>query len=220
MLKSAYQKLCYEIPSEFNIAKVQPRLNQTQFHSSFGLDNHPRSVLNIVASTTSLHLCDHSSGDRLTIPVKIPVMEVAADFNAMELDENFEEHGQETAVAAGIDAVDRDTQIPLICLLCPKSSKFSDISHLLTHLSSKGHLANKFRLDIAKGADEASSTKLGEFQAWYDQHGIQELLRARNETRTQRQSRMGRAKSSKIISGKTEGVSKAKHSTRVSLIAS
>lgn len=152
--------------------------------------------------------------------VKTPAVDVATDFNAMEFDKNFEEHDQETATAAGVDAVDRSTQIPLICLLCPKSSKFSDISHLLTHLSSKGHLANKFRLDIARGADEAASTKLEEFQAWYDQHGIQELLRVRNETRTQKQIRMNRAKPSKIVRGKTGGVGKVKHSSKVSPTAS
>lgn len=152
--------------------------------------------------------------------VSTPDMNLATDFNAMEFDENFEEHDRDTAAAAGDGTVDRNTHIPLMCLLCPKSSKFSDISHLLTHLSSKGHLANKFHLDIAKDAEEAAATKLEEFQAWYDQHGIQELLRARNETRTQKQNRMSRAKSSKILNGKTGGVGKAKQSSRVSPAAS
>lgn len=142
------------------------------------------------------------------------------DFNAMEFDENFEEHDRDTAAAAGDDTVDRNTHIPLRCLLCPKSSKFSDISHLLTHLSSKGHLANKFHLDIAKDTEEEAKAKLEAFQAWYDEHGIQELLRARNETRTQKQNRMSRAKPSKTLNGKTGSVGKAKPGGRVSPAAS
>ncbi|KAF4989994.1 hypothetical protein FGRMN_8768 [Fusarium graminum] len=31
-------------------------------------------------------------------------------------------------------------QIPLFCTVCPEAPRFSDVSHLLTHIASKGHL--------------------------------------------------------------------------------
>lgn len=77
--------------------------------------------------------------------------------------------------------------IPLTCFICPGSPHFSDISHLLTHISSKGHLQNKFKMDIDKKTDQGAASKMQQFDSWYEEHGIEDLLRARSDARDQKQ---------------------------------
>lgn len=57
--------------------------------------------------------------------------------------------------------------IPLECILCPKHPKFSDISHLLTHVASKGHLSNQFKLKVRASTDEAARKLVEDFDNWY-----------------------------------------------------
>ncbi|KAI9843185.1 MAG: hypothetical protein M1837_006547 [Sclerophora amabilis] len=66
--------------------------------------------------------------------------------------------------------------IPLHCTLCPKKPSFSDISHLLTHIASKGHLAHEFKLSIRTSTDHAAKQQLDAYQQWYDRHGLERLL--------------------------------------------
>jgi hypothetical protein len=75
--------------------------------------------------------------------------------------------------------------IPLICHICPKNARFSDLSHLLTHISSKSHLHSKFELELAVN-DEDAQRALAEFTSWTRQHGIGDLLRARKSAREQK----------------------------------
>ncbi|KAK8049624.1 hypothetical protein PG994_011354 [Apiospora phragmitis] len=77
--------------------------------------------------------------------------------------------------------------IPLTCFICPNSPHFSDISHLLTHISSKGHLQNKFKMDIDKKTDQGAARKMQQFDSWYQENGIEDLLRARSDAREQKQ---------------------------------
>ncbi|GAW14305.1 hypothetical protein ANO14919_037060 [Xylariales sp. No.14919] len=76
--------------------------------------------------------------------------------------------------------------IPLVCFICPKNSNFSDLSHLLTHISSKGHLHNMFQLNLSRDVDENAELALVEFESWYKQNNISALLRARKTAREQR----------------------------------
>ncbi|KAI0146773.1 hypothetical protein BJ166DRAFT_602722 [Pestalotiopsis sp. NC0098] len=78
--------------------------------------------------------------------------------------------------------------IPLICSICPKTSKFSDVSHLLTHIASKGHLSNMFKLDIAKATEVDAQRRLDEYQAWFERYNIRGLLQTRSENRIQKNS--------------------------------
>ncbi|KAI1128438.1 hypothetical protein F5Y10DRAFT_292079 [Nemania abortiva] len=80
----------------------------------------------------------------------------------------------------------RADQIPLVCFVCPKNSNFSDLSHLLTHISSKGHLHNMFQLNLIREFDTDAELALTEFEAWFKHNGICELLRARKTAREQR----------------------------------
>lgn len=90
--------------------------------------------------------------------------------------------------------IDDDTKsansqpIPLICFICPKNSKFSDVSHLLTHVSSKGHLAKKFSLEV-NTQDPAARQALDQFAAWYEKYNIRQLLQNRNQNRHQRSTK-------------------------------
>ncbi|KAI1502426.1 hypothetical protein F5X99DRAFT_427345 [Biscogniauxia marginata] len=78
--------------------------------------------------------------------------------------------------------------IPLICSICPKNSTFSDISHLLTHVSSKGHLHNYFQLSISRETDEDAAFALAEFDNWFEENDINTLLRLRKSARAERGS--------------------------------
>ncbi|KAI0442270.1 hypothetical protein F4803DRAFT_562456 [Xylaria telfairii] len=76
--------------------------------------------------------------------------------------------------------------IPLVCFICPKNSHFSDLSHLLTHISSKGHLHNMFQLNLSRDVDEDAELAITEFETWYKRNNISALLRARKTAREQR----------------------------------
>jgi hypothetical protein len=76
--------------------------------------------------------------------------------------------------------------IPLVCFICPKNSQFSDLSHLLTHISSKGHLHNMFQLNLSRDVDENAALALAEFDSWFKKNSISALLRARKTAREQR----------------------------------
>ncbi|KAI3322024.1 hypothetical protein HD806DRAFT_545269 [Xylariaceae sp. AK1471] len=91
--------------------------------------------------------------------------------------------------------------IPLVCFICPKNSHFSDLSHLLTHISSKGHLHNQFQLTLSRDVDENAAVALREFNSWYEQNGISALLRARKTAREERGNQQRRSQPSLSLRG-------------------
>jgi hypothetical protein len=97
--------------------------------------------------------------------------------------------------------------IPLVCYICPKNSHFSDLSHLLTHISSKGHLHNMFQLTLSREVDERAEIALGEFETWYKQNNISALLRARKTAREERGSQQRRNQPSVNLGGDSSVVS-------------
>ncbi|KAI1299118.1 hypothetical protein F5Y03DRAFT_386381 [Xylaria venustula] len=97
--------------------------------------------------------------------------------------------------------------IPLVCFICPKNSHFSDLSHLLTHISSKGHLHNMFQLNLSREVDANADLALTEFEQWYKQNNISTLLRARKSAREQRDSQQRRGPTSPNFGGETAVVS-------------
>ncbi|KAJ9142110.1 hypothetical protein NKR23_g7361 [Pleurostoma richardsiae] len=74
---------------------------------------------------------------------------------------------------------DRMATIPLHCILCPKQPTFSDVSHLLTHISSKSHLANRFRLELRAKTENDARAQLNRFEHWYTENSIERLLSER-----------------------------------------
>ncbi|KAI0486468.1 hypothetical protein F4859DRAFT_528198 [Xylaria cf. heliscus] len=105
----------------------------------------------------------------------------------------------------------RPDLIPLICFICPKNSHFSDLSHLLTHISSKGHLHNMFQLNLSREVDEDADLALGQFENWYKGNGISALLRARKTAREQRDNHQ---RHPQTPSGLGDGRAVSRHSTR------
>ncbi|KAK0119296.1 hypothetical protein ONS95_008143 [Cadophora gregata] len=73
----------------------------------------------------------------------------------------------------------QETDIDLQCILCPKDPKFSDVSHLLTHISSKAHLSHRFKLEIRAQTEPESRDKLNDFAFWYNQNNLDALLAER-----------------------------------------
>ncbi|KAL9126520.1 MAG: hypothetical protein Q9217_004444 [Psora testacea] len=69
--------------------------------------------------------------------------------------------------------------IPLYCNICPKQPEFSDISHLLTHVASKGHLSHYFKAQVRARQDEKIRHKIDIYDQWYDQYQIEKLLSQR-----------------------------------------
>lgn len=76
--------------------------------------------------------------------------------------------------------------IPLLCNLCPKAPTFSDVSHLLTHVSSKSHLSNRFKLQVRSQAEPDAKAQLEAFDGWYSANGIGDLLSERLAVKEQR----------------------------------
>ena len=71
------------------------------------------------------------------------------------------------------------TSIPLLCNICPREPDFSDISHLLTHVASKGHLAQELKAKVRARQDASIREKLDAYDRWYEKHQIERLLSQR-----------------------------------------
>jgi hypothetical protein len=67
----------------------------------------------------------------------------------------------------------------LNCSICPKQQTFSDTSHLLTHLSSKGHLSNLHKLQVRSYQEISAGHQLAAYNQWYQQHDLGRLLSER-----------------------------------------
>jgi len=69
--------------------------------------------------------------------------------------------------------------IPLHCNVCPREPQFSDISHLLTHVASKGHLSHYFKSQVRARQDQNIRNKIDIYDQWYEKYGIEKLLSLR-----------------------------------------
>ncbi|RDA90351.1 hypothetical protein CP533_3370 [Ophiocordyceps camponoti-saundersi (nom. inval.)] len=67
-------------------------------------------------------------------------------------------------------------QIPLLCIVCPEAPRFSDVSHLLTHIASKGHLHHETQTRLKSHQDLTATTRLQQYEQWYNDNGIEDLL--------------------------------------------
>lgn len=87
-----------------------------------------------------------------------------------------------TSASSNVNA--NPNNVPLLCHLCPRRPKFSDVSHLLTHISSKSHLANLFQLGLSD--DDADKQTIRRFNEWEEQYGINQLLKNRQDAKEQK----------------------------------
>lgn len=81
------------------------------------------------------------------------------------------------------------TNIPLHCSICPKRPNFSDVSHLLTHIASKGHLSNYYKLKVRSGNDDAARRSVESYDRWYAEWGVEDLMSERMTQKDKRRSR-------------------------------
>ncbi|KAI9751572.1 MAG: Mismatch repair protein msh3 [Chaenotheca gracillima] len=103
--------------------------------------------------------------------------------------------------------------IPLCCSLCPKQPKFSDISHLLTHIASKGHLSHEFRLSIRTSTDSNAKQQLDNYQQWYSHYGLEKLLSNRMAAKEFRNAKQNDCRKA-IIKRNSAQLSTARHQAR------
>ena len=82
--------------------------------------------------------------------------------------------------------------IPLICSVCPDSPRFSDVSHLLTHIASKGHLHHVTQTKLKSHQDIVSAVALQQYEQWYRDNGIEVLLVERMKAKQVKEALKGR----------------------------
>ncbi|KAK4939371.1 hypothetical protein LTR10_020358 [Elasticomyces elasticus] len=71
----------------------------------------------------------------------------------------------------------------LVCSICPKKPSFSDTSHLLTHVGSKGHLSHLHKLQVRSHQEIEAGVQLATYNQWYQHHGLARLLSERMVTK-------------------------------------
>lgn len=83
--------------------------------------------------------------------------------------------------------------IPLHCIVCPKQPDFSDISHLLTHIGSKGHLSHLFKLQTTAPTNPKSEKMFRDYNRWYEEHNLGDMIaeRLRSKDKKGRQAAGG-----------------------------
>ena len=101
--------------------------------------------------------------------------------------------------------VKTESSIQLLCSLCPKNPTFSDVSHLLTHISSKSHLAHRFKLQIRSQSEPEAKTQLEDFDLWYQDNNLDTLLSERLAAKEQKKS--AKEKRARTSSNVSAGVS-------------
>ncbi|UKZ63039.1 uncharacterized protein TrAtP1_004267 [Trichoderma atroviride] len=81
-----------------------------------------------------------------------------------------------SVLTTGASSGSSNKQIPLLCTVCPETPRFSDVSHLLTHIASKGHLHHETQTKLKSHQDIAASISLQQYEQWYKDNGIEGLL--------------------------------------------
>ncbi|RFU73773.1 hypothetical protein TARUN_8473 [Trichoderma arundinaceum] len=81
-----------------------------------------------------------------------------------------------SVVTTGSSSGSGSKQIPLLCTVCPETPRFSDVSHLLTHIASKGHLHHETQTKLKAHQDISASVSLQQYEQWYKGNGIEGLL--------------------------------------------
>ena len=89
--------------------------------------------------------------------------------------------------------------IPLLCNICPRKPHFSDVSHLLTHIASKGHLSHYYKVKVRSGTEDESRRLIEEYDEWYTRNGLEELMCERMNMKEKRRARPSRTQ------GETQG---------------
>ncbi|KAF1984598.1 hypothetical protein K402DRAFT_405958 [Aulographum hederae CBS 113979] len=79
--------------------------------------------------------------------------------------------------------------IPLHCNICPKKPDFSDVSHLLTHIASKGHLSHYYKIKVRSSTEEDSRRLVDAYDQWYADWNVEDLMSERMSLKEKRRAR-------------------------------
>lgn len=79
--------------------------------------------------------------------------------------------------------------IPLLCNICPKKPVFSDVSHLLTHIASKGHLSHYYKVKVRASTDAASRQLVEAYDKWYSEWNVEDLMSDRMNMKDKKKPR-------------------------------
>ena len=71
------------------------------------------------------------------------------------------------------------TSFALHCNICPKHPDFSDLSHLLTHVGSKGHLSHYFKAQVRSRQEPSIREQIRRYDQWYKDNQLEKLLSQR-----------------------------------------
>jgi len=88
------------------------------------------------------------------------------------------------ALASGSHAQIKN--VPLVCNICPLRPTFSDLSHLLTHISSKAHLSTYYKLKIRSSSDENARQTVEHYDIWYAENDIESSMSDRMKNKEER----------------------------------
>lgn len=83
----------------------------------------------------------------------------------------------------------------LSCSICNRRPQFSDVSHLLTHISSKAHLASHFKLQVQSKHSSQALEDLTQYDRWCKENDIARLLsdRMASSAKSNRRRRSNRS---------------------------
>lgn len=81
------------------------------------------------------------------------------------------------------------SNIPLHCNICPEKPDFSDVSHLLTHIASKGHLSTYYKIKVKASSEDTSRRLIQEYDSWYAEWNIEDLMSERLSLKEKRKSK-------------------------------
>ncbi|KAJ5729267.1 uncharacterized protein N7483_003775 [Penicillium malachiteum] len=77
----------------------------------------------------------------------------------------------------------------LQCIICPGQPRFSDASHLLTHIASKAHLSFYFKLQVRSHQESNATDLLAEYDDWYSTNSLAQLLSDRMTSKEDRKKK-------------------------------
>ncbi|KAK1998650.1 hypothetical protein LX36DRAFT_575893 [Colletotrichum falcatum] len=126
----------------------------------------------------------------IEVPTKAPKVQVPKP-QAPKSVKISKSRGKSTATKpAGLKASEAKSptspSIPLLCVVCPANPNFSDVSHLLTHLNSKGHLQTFNDVRIRAITDLSAAHAISTYERWYNEHGLEAMLAERLKVKDER----------------------------------
>ncbi|KAG6058607.1 hypothetical protein E4U17_007844 [Claviceps sp. LM77 group G4] len=161
------------VSDEVKLASLNGRSSKSEAStSSRGNDTLNLVVILLVVSSCSLLQIAASS---LLLPAKSAAPDSGL-VKTMQMDMESSLDSTRDCTPVSVSTVSTNRPIPLLCTVCPEAPRFSDVSHLLTHIASKGHLHHETQTKLRAHQDIAASVALQQYERWYKENGIETLL--------------------------------------------